>query len=286
MGQLIINGLGTGLIIALPAMALSLTFGILRFPNFAIGAMLTMAAYMAWSFNTLLGMSLILAAAMTLLLFPLIALICDLSVFKPLRTRGPVTLLVASMGLSFVLENICRLFFGNDARSFEIPLARPYRVMGLRINYELLVTAGVSISAMAMVYFILQHTSLGRAMRAVADNPNLAAARGIDANWVIGATWCLSGMLIAASGVLIGMDRAIDPQLGWNYIIVCFAAAILGGLGSPVGAVIGALTLGIVGELATLIVDPNYRSAIAFMVVALVLLVRPTGLLGRREIVK
>ena len=286
MGQLIINGLGTGLIIALPAMALSLTFGILRFPNFAIGAMLTMAAYMAWSFNTLLGMPLILAAALTLLLFPLIALICDLSVFKPLRIRGPVTLLVASMGLSFVLENICRLFFGNDARSFEIPLARPYRVMGLRINYELLVTAGVSISAMAMVYFILQHTSLGRAMRAVADNPNLAAARGIDANWGIGATWGLSGMLIAASGVLIGMDRAIDPQLGWNYIIVCFAAAILGGLGSPVGAVIGALTLGIVGELATLIVDPNYRSAIAFMVVALVLLVRPTGLLGRREIVK
>jgi branched-chain amino acid transport system permease protein len=286
LGQLIINGLATGLIVALPALALSLTFGILRFPNFAIGAMLTVAAYMAWFFNGRAGLPLLYAGALTVLLFPLVAVLCDALVFKPLRGRGPIILLVASMGLSFVLENICRLFFGNDARNFDIPLSRPMRALGLRINYEQIVAAGISVSAMILVYLILLHTPLGRAMRAIADNPALAAARGIDANRVITAAWLLTGALVAAAGVLIGMDRAIDPQMGWNYIIVTFAAAILGGLGSPVGAVVGALTLGVVGELATLVVSTNYRSGVGFCVIALILLFRPHGLFGRREITR
>lgn len=285
-GQLIVNGIGTGLIVALPAIALTLTFRILRFPNFAIGAMLTFAAYLAWVLNTIAGIPLMASAVLTVILFPLVVLLCDAAVFRPLRDRGSITLLVASMGLSFVLENLCRLFFGNDARNFDIPLSRPHRIMDLRINNELLVTAGVSVGGMVLVYFILKHTPLGRAMRAVADNPNLAAARGINGEKVVQATWALAGTLVAASGILIGMDRAIDPQMGWNYIIICFAAAILGGLGSPVGAVVGALLLGVVGELATLVVAPNYRAAVAFAAIALVLLMRPNGLFGTPEIVK
>lgn len=284
MGQLIINGLGTGLIVALPALALTLTFGILRFPNFAIGSMLTFASYIAWVLNTFVGVPLIMSAAATIILFPLVALLCDYCVFRPLRNRDGITLLVASMGLSFVLENICRLIFGNDARNFDIPLSRPNRIFGLRITDEFITVTIVSISAMIVVYLILRHTSLGRAMRAVADNPNLAAARGIEAGRIIGATWLIAGALIAVSGVLIGMDRAIDPQLGWNYIIVCFAAAILGGLGSPLGAVTGAVLLGVIGELATLIVEPNYRAGIGFLAIALVLMFRPQGLFGVREI--
>nr|WP_281413171.1 branched-chain amino acid ABC transporter permease [Marivibrio halodurans] len=283
---MIVNGIGTGLIVALPALALTLTFGILRFPNFAIGAMLTFSAYMAWTFNVLVGVPLIVSALLTILLFPLVAILCDAAVFRPLRDRGSITLLVASMGLSFVLENICRLFFGNAARNFDIPLARPHRLFDLRFTNEFLIAAAVSLSAMLIVYLILRWSALGRAMRAVADNPNLAAARGIDSGRVIKATWALSGALIAASGVLVGMDRAIDPQLGWNYIIVCFAAAILGGLGSPVGAVVGALMLGLIGELSTLVVPTNYRVGVAFAMIGVVLLLKPNGLFGTREIVK
>lgn len=285
-GQLIVNGIGTGLIVALPALALTLTFGILRFPNFAIGAMLTFAAYMAWTFNVLAGIPLIVSVLLTILLFPLVAILCDAAVFRPLRDRGSITLLVASMGLSFVLENICRLFFGNAARSFDVPLARPHRLFDLRFTNEFMIAAAVSLSAMLIVYLILRWSALGRAMRAVADNPTLAAARGIDSGRVIKATWALSGALIAASGALIGMDRAIDPQLGWNYIITCFAAAILGGLGSPVGAVVGALMLGLIGELSTLVVPTNYRVGVAFAMIGVVLLLKPNGLFGAREIVK
>ncbi len=286
MAQLFLNGVVTGLIVALPAIALSLTFAILKFPNFAIGAMLTFAAYIAWALNTLAGVPLVAAAALTLVLFPAVTLICDSGVFRPLRNRGPITLMVASMGLSFVLENVCRLVFGNDARNFDIPLSRPLRYAGLRINYEQIVAAGVAVAALILVYLILLRSPLGRAMRAVADNPDLAAARGIDDGRVIKATWILAGVLIAASSVLVGMDRAIDPQMGWNYIIVCFAAAVVGGMGSPAGAVVGALGMGIVGELATLVVDPNYRAGVAFLAIALVLLIRPHGLFGRREIKK
>lgn len=285
-GQLIVNGIGTGLIVALPAIALTLTFRILRFPNFAIGALLTFAAYMGWAMNAIGGISLLVSAILTVLLFPLVVLACDYVVFRPLRERGAITLLVASMGLSFVLENVCRLVFGNDARNFDVPLSRPHRILDLRINNELLITAAVSIAGMALVYLVLKHTSLGRAMRAVADNPNLAAARGIDREKIVRATWALAACLVAASGILIGMDRAIDPQMGWNYIIICFASAILGGLGSPVGAVVGALMLGVVGELATLVVAPNYRAAVAFAAIALALVIRPNGLFGTPEIVK
>ena len=286
MAQLLVNGLVTGLIVALPALALSLTFGILRFPNFAIGAMLTAAAYLAWVLNFYGGVPLVAAALFTVVLFPLVALACDAAVFRPLRDRGPITLLVASMGLSFVLENLCRLMFGNEARNFDMALTRPYRVMGVRINFEQILTAGVSIGAMVLVYVILIHSPLGRAMRAMSDNPTLAAARGIEATRVVSLTWLLAGALTAAAGILIGLDRAIDPQLGWNYIIVCFAAAVVGGLGSPVGAVVGAIGLGVIGELATLVVDPNYRAGVAFLAIALVLLFRPNGLFGRLEIRK
>jgi branched-subunit amino acid ABC-type transport system permease component len=188
------------------------------------------------------------------------------------------------MGVSFVLENIVRFIFGNGARSFELPLARPKLVFGLRINNEQIFTAVAVIAAMTAVYVVLRHTPLGRAMRAVSDNPALAAARGIDRERIVRWTWVIAGLLTAAAGVLVGMDRAIDPLLGWNYIVTVFAASILGGLGNPVGAVLGALTVGVVEETSTLLIAPNYRQVVSFCAIALLLLLRPQGLLGVQRI--
>jgi branched-subunit amino acid ABC-type transport system permease component len=185
-----------------------------------------------------------------------------------------------------VLENIVRFIFGNGARSFELPLARPKLILGLRVNNEQIVTAVTVIAAMLAVYVLLRHTPLGRAMRAVSDNPSLAAARGIDRERIVRWTWVIAGLLTAAAGVLAGMDRAIDPLLGWNYIVTVFAASILGGLGSPVGAVLGALTVGVVEETSTLVIPPNYRQVVSFCAIALLLLLRPQGLLGAQRIKK
>ena len=280
LAQVIFNGFVTGMIVALPAVALTLTYGILKFPNFAIGAMLTAGAYLTIVFNSILALPLLLSAILAAACLAAIAVIVDKAVFAQLRERGSITLLVASMGVSFILENIARFIFGNSARSFDVPISRPYMVLGLRVNNEQLVAMVTALTAMALVFAVLNYTRLGRGMRAIADNASLAAARGINRERIIGWTWVIAGILIAFAGALAGLDRAIDPLIGWNYVVTIFAAAILGGLGNPIGAVVGALSVGVVEEASTLILAPNYRQVVSFLAIALLLLMRPQGLLG------
>jgi branched-chain amino acid transport system permease protein len=214
IAQLVLNGFVTGLLLALPALALTLTFGILKFPNFAIGSMLTLGGYACWIASSLLGLPLAIAAVIAALTMALVAMLCDILVFSRLRDSGPITLLVASMGISLVLENICRFFFGNATRNFAIEVARPIRWHGLRINHEQLVTAVTVIACVIVIQLLLYASPLGRGMRAVADNPQLAAVRGVERQTIARITWCLAGCLAALSGVLAGLDRAGVPRLG------------------------------------------------------------------------
>lgn len=286
IAQLILNGFVTGLLLALPALALTLIFGILKFPNFAIGSMLTAGAYAAWIGNSLLGMPLAVAAFFAALAMAAVAMLCDALVFSRLRDRGSITLLVASMGLSLILENICRFAFGNATHNFAFDVARPIRWHGLRINQEQLITAITVIICVILVQLLLYSSPLGRAMRAVADNPSLAAVRGVERQTIARITWCLAGSLCALSGVLAALDRAVDPLLGWNYQIPIFAAAILGGLGSPTGAIAGALVIGLAEELSSLVLPTNYRQIVSFAVILALLLLRTEGLFGRKAIRK
>jgi branched-chain amino acid transport system permease protein len=286
IAQLVLNGLVTGLLLALPALALTLIFGILKFPNFAIGSMLTAGAYAAWIANSLLGMPLAVAAFFAALTMAGVAMLCDVLIFSRLRDRGSITLLVASMGLSLILENICRFAFGNATRNFAFDVARPIRWHGLRINHEQLITAITVIVCVILVQLLLYSSPLGRAMRAVADNPSLAAVRGVERQTIARITWCLAGFLTALSGVLAGLDRAVDPLLGWNYQIPIFAAAILGGLGSPTGAIAGAVVIGLAQELSALVLPTNYREVVSFAVILGLLLVRTRGLFGSKAVRK
>lgn len=284
MLQTAFNGLVTGIIVALPALAVTLLFGVLKFANFAIGAMMTVAAYMAYALNTHLGWPLLAATAVAAVSFGVICIALDLVTFKPLRERGGLTLMVASLGLGFVLENIARLAYGNAARSYALELARPFRFMDIRMNREQMIAMAVATAAMVLMYILLTRMPIGRAMRAVADNPSLALVRGIDSASIIRWTWFIAGMLLAVGGVLIGMDRAIEPPMGASYLIPVFSAAILGGLGSPLGAFVGALLIGIVSEMATLVIPPNYRIGIPLCVIAAILIFRPQGLFGQAYI--
>jgi branched-subunit amino acid ABC-type transport system permease component len=284
MLQTAFNGLVTGIIIALPALAVTLLFGVLKFANFAIGAMMTVAAYMVYALNADLGWPLLPATAAVAVVFGVLCILMDLLTFRPLRERGGLTLMVASLGLGFVLENVARLAYGNSARSFALELARPFRFMDIRMNREQMIAMLVATLAMAIMYVLLTRMPIGRAMRAVADNPSLAQVRGIDSAAIIRWTWFIAGMLLAVGGVLIGMDRAIEPPMGSSYLIPVFSAAILGGLGSPLGAFVGALLIGIVSEMATLVIPPNYRIGIPLCVIAAILIFRPQGLFGQAHI--
>lgn len=284
IAQTAFNGLVTGIIVTLPALAITLLFGVLKFPNFAVGAMMTVAAYMVYALNTHFGWGLLPATAVCALAFGLICIAIDHVTFRPLRGRSSITLMVASLGLGFVLENVARLFYGNAARSYDLELARPFRLLDIRMNREQLTAIAVATVAMALMWFLLTRMPVGRAMRAVADNPSLAQVRGIDSPSIIRWTWFITGLLLAVGGVLIGMDRALEPPMGTSYLIAVFAAAILGGLGSPLGAFVGAIVIGMVSELATLVIPPNYRIGIPLVVIALILIFRPQGLFGQAYI--
>jgi branched-subunit amino acid ABC-type transport system permease component len=286
MLQTAFNGLVSGVIMTLPALAVTLLFGVLKFPNFAIGAMMTCAAYLAFALNAQLGWPLSVATALSALAFGGACILLDRVTFKPLRGRGAITLMVASLGLGFILENVARFGYGNTARSFAIELARPFRILDIRMNREQMITFTISAAAMLAMWLLLTRTPVGRAMRAVADNPQLALVRGIDAERIIRWTWFITGMLLAVGGVLIGMDRALEPPMGSNYLVSVFGAAILGGLGSPLGAGVGAMLIGVASELSTLVMPPNYRIGIPLAAIALVLVFRPQGLFGQPYIRK
>jgi len=286
MLQTAFNGLISGVIMTLPALAVTLLFGVLKFPNFAVGAMMTVAAYLAFALNAQLGWSLVAATAVVAIGFGAVCILIDQMTFKPLRGRSAITLMVASLGLGFILENLARFAYGNTARSFAIELARPFRFLDVRMNHEQMITFAISTAAMIAMWLLLTRSPVGRAMRAVADNPQLALVRGIDAERIIRWTWFITGMLLAVGGVLIGMDRALEPPMGSNYLVSVFGAAILGGLGSPLGAFAGALLIGVASELSTLVMPPNYRIGIPLAAIALVLVFRPQGLFGQPYIRK
>jgi len=286
MLQTAFNGLVSGVIMALPALAVTLLFGVLKFPNFAIGAMMTCAAYLVFALNAQLGWPLSAATAVIAIVFGAACIVLDAVTFKPLRGRGAITLMVASLGLGFILENLARFGYGNTARSFAIELARPFRFLDIRMNREQMITFAISAAAMIAMWLLLTRSPVGRAMRAVADNPQLALVRGIESERIIRWTWFITGMLLAVGGVLIGMDRALEPPMGSNYVVGVFGAAILGGLGSPLGAFVGSLAIGVASELSTLVMPPNYRIGIPLAAIALVLVFRPQGLFGQPYIRK
>jgi len=284
--QTLFNGIVTGIIMTLPALAVTLLFGVLKFPNFAVGAMMTVAAYLAFALNAQLGWPLLAASIAAAVAMGLLCIGIDQVTFKPLRERGGITLMVASLGLGLILENVARFAYGNSARSFVIELARPFRVADVRMNQEQMITIAVATTAMLLMYVLLSRMPMGRAMRAVADNPALAQVRGIESPRVIRWTWFIAGLLLAGGGVLIGMDRALEPPMGSNYLVSVFAAAILGGLGSPLGAFVGAIVIGVVSELSTLVIPPNYRIGVPLCAIAVILIFRPQGLFGQPYIRK
>jgi len=282
LAQYVFNGLVTGGILALPAVAFSLLWRLLRFPNFAVSTYLTVGAYVALMLNQGLRVPLGLAWLGALVGTGAVALAVDRVAFRPMRERRPFSLAIASIGVAFVLENVVRFIWSNDFRSYDVPVTRALSVVGLRIGRDQLLILGVAVALMALAQALLLRTRLGIAMRATADNPLLAAVKGVPTEKVISVATLGGGALAGGAGVFLGLDASIDPLMGAGLIISVFAAAILGGVGSAPGALFGALIVGIVEEAGTLVVPPTYKTAIGFVIILVVLLVRPTGLAGAR----
>lgn len=298
--QFLINGFVVGSIYVLGATGLSLVFGIRKFANFAHGELMTFGAYMALLVNVAWGADILWGFGFAIITTAGVAMAMELLVFRKLAGKGPVPALVASIGITIFIQNALNLTFGTSIQIYNIKIA---------VNIDLLTLSGVSvlsinplkgiatlIVAIGLILFLhilLSRTTLGTAMRATADNPDLARASGIKIRNIILWTWAISGGMAAVAGVLLAIVTDVRPGLGFNILLFVFAAVIIGGLGSPYGAMLGGFVVGIAGELATAFLAwlgrptvvglgnaTAYAPIVAFLIMILVLLVRPSGLVG------
>ncbi len=282
--QLFVNGLMAGSILMVPAIGFTAMFAVLRFPNFALAAHMTIGAFAGFVANTVLGLPAIASLAAAFLVAGLVGVASDVVVLRPLRPSGALTVAIASIALNIVLENAVRFGFGNDLRDYDLPLLRDWTVGPLRIGPQQVQNFGLALAVMVAVFLFLAFTRTGKAMRAVADNPVLANIKGIDPERVARVI-SLAGMgLAGVGGMLLGLDTSIDPLVGFRALLSVFAAAVVGGLGSIPGAVVGAFAIGIAEEMSLLALPSTYRTAVGFVAILLFLTLRPRGLLGERAV--
>ncbi len=279
IAQLLVNGLALGSIIALAAIGLSLTFGILRLPNFAHGDFMTLGAYLillASGLGLPLWPAIFVGAALTALAM----VITEKLVWSRMRARRATstTLVIISIGLSLFLRNGVILLWGSENQAFALPIKTAVDIAGIKVVYYNLIVMGLAVISIMGIHLLLQHTKVGKAMRAVADDLDLARITGVNVDRVVLWTWLITGILTGISGGLYGLITAIRPNMGWFLILPMFAAVILGGIGNPYGAIAGALIIGVAQELSTLVLPTEYKLAVALALMMLVLLFRPQGL--------
>jgi len=254
--QFAISGVVVGSIYVLGATGLSLTYGIKKFANFAHADMMTVGAYVAFTVNVMLAESIFWGLVGAVLTVAALGMLLELSVFRRLESRGPVPALIASVGIALVLQNLIGVLFLGDVRYLNVgtPPDFPIGDTGLSINP---VRGGVTIAAATVLTFLLhvllRYTTLGKAMRACSDDLDLARTSGINTRNVILWTWALSGALAAVAGVLLAVVVNVFPLLGFFILLFIFAAVIVGGIGSPYGAMIGGLIIGLVQKLSNVL---------------------------------
>ena len=284
--QLFVDGIKIGLIIAMCAVGLSLVFGTTGLTNFAHGELVTLGALVAYLFNVKFGMPFLLAAVLSVAVCAAANGLLDLGLWRPLRRRGTglIAALVVSIGLSLFLRYLYLFFFGGSAKPFGSYAAQqPYDLTYVTITPKDLTVDVVSVVVLVAVGVMLQKSRLGTAIRAVADNRDLAASSGIAVERVVTIVWIVGGGLAALGGIFLGLLQQNRFDMGFTLLLLIFAGVTLGGLGTAYGALLGGVLIGILTNMSTLVIPSELKNVGGLAVLVLVLLVRPTGLLGRRE---
>ena len=290
MGQLLQAvgfGLATASIVALAAVAVSLQVSVTNFFNFAYGDFMTFGAYIAWN-ATQGGVNFFLAVLLGGIAVGLLGMLANVVVFRPFMRRRvrPVTLLIAGVGLSFIVQSSMILIWSPSPRRFSLNLGTALHLGPFLLTPGDLIMIGASLALLLLLHLMLTYTKFGKAIRATSNNIDLAQSCGIDSDRVISFTWFIAGILTAVAGVgLVLQESTLSPTTGFTELFVIFGAVILGGIGRPYGAMLGALIVGILTEVSGAYVNASYKTSIAFGVVILLLLFRPQGLIRARGLI-
>ena len=277
--QLIINGIAVGSIIALAAVGLTLTYGILRLSNFAHGDFLTLGAYLTLMVNAMglnIWLSMIVATVGTVGGM----LLAEKLLWSKMRSirASATTLIIISIGLALFLRNGIIFLWGGKNQNYNLPVIPALEFGTLKVPQNQLLVLGLAILAILSLHYLLQNTKIGKAMRAVADDLDLARVSGINVDRVILWTWVIAGTFTSLGGSMYGLITAVRPNMGWFLILPLFASVILGGIGNPYGAIAAAFIIGIAQEVSTPWLGSQYKQGIALLIMIVVLLIRPKGL--------
>jgi neutral amino acid transport system permease protein len=285
-GQRTVNGCVSGGYFALGAIGLTLVYGILKLVNFAHGDFLTFGAYIAFYFNVTIGMPLIAALLIAVAATAALGVFLELIMWRPMRRKkaGLLQLLLMSLGLAFVLRNVIQFVAGTRPKSLDVNSTDSVSFLDLTIGRTELYVLITSVVVLLLVAYLLRATSLGRQMRALADNFDLAETTGINTGRVVIVTWILAGGLAGLAGVLVvAASGGLSPNTGFFILLPLFAAVILGGIGNAFGALAGGFVIGLTQEWSTLVISSEWKVAVSFVVLILVLLIRPQGIFGKER---
>ncbi|MET1061333.1 MAG: branched-chain amino acid ABC transporter permease [Aeromicrobium sp.] len=281
------DGLKTGLLIALAALGLSLIFGTTGLTNFAHGELITLGAILTYIFNRGVGLPVILAGVMAVLASALFGYLQDRGLWRPLRHRGTglIAMMIVSIGLALLMRSIFQYGFGGSTRTLSEYVTQPRNSYGpIDLSNKEVAIFAVSILAIGVTCVALMRTRLGKAMRAVSDNPALSASSGMRVDGVISSVWILGTALTGLAGVLLAVQQQVNFNMGFNLLLLVFAGVTLGGLGTIWGALVGSLIIGLMVELGPVFgVPASIKEVGALVVLILILLVRPQGILGKAQ---
>jgi branched-chain amino acid transport system permease protein len=303
VAEIIVYGIIQGSIIALGAIGLTLIFGILKFANFSHGDLMALGAYitfflisgpLAWLgipgepiHTSSFSIRMIVSFPLSIIITAGIAIVIDRVLYKPLRRKGAGSILkaISALGVSLILRMIIYIIWGSDqvkyyAGAWRLALNLPFDIKIRPDEIIIIIIAAILVTSL---HFFLSFSKIGKAMRATADNIDLARISGIDTERIIIWTWGIGGTLAGAAGILYGINVALNPEMGWNFLLPLFAATILGSIGNMYGALCAGLVIGIVHQVSTLFLKPTYKPAVAFIILILILLFKPQGIFGGKR---
>lgn len=275
-------GLVTASILCIGAVSFTLQFGISNLFNLAFGATMTAAAFVAYVCNAA-GLSIWVSLVCGSLAASLLSFLLNRGIFTPFKRRATsmFTMIMVTLGIGIIIQFGIEAIWGGDNFSYNMATGRPVHVAGMLFTTTQLTVIAIAAVAAAGVHILLRYTRLGKAMRAVAVNERLARNCGIPVRAVVDSTWLLSGALCGLTGVVLVMDvQVLNSGSGDDFLILIVAATVLGGIGSAYGAMVGALIIGLVAELAAGFINPQFKDISAFIILAAVLLLRPTGVIS------
>lgn len=281
--QQLINGISLGAIYALIALGYTMVYGIIRLINFAHGDIYMVGAFIGYFAITVFKMPFLFALISSMLLTAILGVIIERVAYRPLRGAPRIAALITAIGVSLLLQNVALLLWKPDPKAFpEVLSLRTWSFGGIVIDNRQVLILCVSIFLMVVLQYIVRYTMLGKAMRAAAMDSDAAMLMGIDVNKVISATFAIGSALAAAAGVLVGIYyNRIDVMMGVMSGLKAFVAAVLGGIGVIPGAVLGGLILGVAEVAVVALASSTWKDAVAFAILIIILLVRPSGLMGR-----